>query len=29
MKVMVSQIDRMGEKLKVHQRTADKFLSSL
>jgi deoxyribodipyrimidine photolyase-related protein len=29
MKVMVSQVDRMGEKLKVHQRTADKFLSSL
>jgi deoxyribodipyrimidine photolyase-related protein len=29
MKVMVSQVDRMGEKIKVHQRTADKFLSSL
>lgn len=29
MKVMVGQIDRMGEKLKVHQRTAEKFLSGL
>jgi deoxyribodipyrimidine photolyase-related protein len=29
MKVMVSQVDRMGEKLQVHQRTADAFLSSL
>ena len=29
MKVMVSQVDRMGEKLKVHHRTAENFLSSL
>jgi deoxyribodipyrimidine photolyase-related protein len=29
MKVMVSQVDRMGEKLQAHQRTADAFLSSL
>lgn len=29
MKVMVSQVDRMGDKLKAHQKTADKFLSSL
>jgi deoxyribodipyrimidine photolyase-related protein len=29
MKVMVSQVDRMGEKLQAHQRTADAFLNSL
>ncbi|MFM7926994.1 MAG: cryptochrome/photolyase family protein, partial [Pirellula sp.] len=29
MKVMVSQVDRMGEKMKVHHRTAENFLSSL
>jgi deoxyribodipyrimidine photolyase-related protein len=29
MKVMVSQVDRMGEKLQVHERTADAFLNSL
>jgi deoxyribodipyrimidine photolyase-related protein len=29
MKVMASQIDRMGDKLKVHQRAADAFLQTL
>ena len=29
MKVMVSQVDRMGEKLQVHERTANAFLNSL
>jgi len=29
MKVMVSQVDRMGEKLKIHQRNAESFLGSL
>jgi deoxyribodipyrimidine photolyase-related protein len=29
MKVMASQIDRMGDKLTVHQRAADGFLATL
>ena len=29
MKVMVSQVDRMGDKLTVHHRNADTFLSSM
>jgi hypothetical protein len=29
MKVMVSQVDRMGQKLKEHHRNAEQFLSTL